>query len=163
MHGIAVETRKGPVTVRPLRNGDAETVRAVFDQLGPDSRRLRFGTTAQPASHELGVLARVDGRRHVLVAHGAGRPIGVAHLARDAADRTVAEVAIAVADDWQSVGVGSELLRLLTMDAAAAGILHIRAVMKLENRRSLSLLRRTTRIVSRRIEAGELHLVAATS
>ena len=160
MQGIAFDTRRGPVTIRPLRNGDLETVTAVLAALSDESRRLRFGTTAFPRRTDLEVLARADASRHVLVAHADHRPIGIAHLALES-DRRVAEIAVAVADEWQRVGVGSELLRLMTSDASLLGIRHIRAIVRLENRASLSMMRRVLRIVSRRVEGGELELVAA--
>ena len=43
MHTRALRLAHGRVlTVRPLRNGDVETVTAVFDRLGERSRRTRF-------------------------------------------------------------------------------------------------------------------------
>jgi acetyltransferase len=162
MQGIAVDTRRGLVTIRPLRNGDVETVRAFFEQLGPESRRLRFGSAGALNNQALATLAQVGVRRHVLVAYGGRRAVGIAHLALDD-DRGGAEIAIAVADDWQRAGVGSELLRLMTSDAALLGVRHIRAVVRLENRGSLSLARKVARIVGRRVDGGELQLVAATT
>lgn len=162
MQGIALDTRRGLVTIRPLQDGDVDTVRMFFEQLGQESRRLRFGSTSMPNAGALTVLAQVDGRRHVLVAYGERRPVGIAHLALDD-DRRSGEVAVAVADDWQRAGVGSELLRLMTSDAAAAGARHIRAVVRLENRGSLSLARKVARIVGRRVDGGEVQLVAATT
>jgi L-amino acid N-acyltransferase YncA len=162
MQGIALETRRGIVTIRPLRNGDIETVGAVFAELSSESRRLRFGSTALPGRDGLELLARVDESRHVLVAYAEGRAIGIAHLALEG-DRSIAEIAVAVADEWQRSGVGGELLRLMTSDAVVLGVRHIRAVMRLENRASLSLTRRVLRVVSRRVEGGELELVAALS
>src|SRR5262249_42069362 len=49
------------ITIRPLRNGDTETVSCVFERLGEESRRRRFGG-AKPAlsESELAQLARVD-------------------------------------------------------------------------------------------------------
>jgi L-amino acid N-acyltransferase YncA len=160
MQGIAVETRRGVVTIRPLRNGDVETVQAVLAALSSESRRLRFGSTSLPARDGLEALAQVGTSRHVLVAYGDRRPIGIAHLALEKAGG-VAEIAVAVVDEWQRAGIGSELLRLMTSDAALLGVRHIRAIVRLENRASISMVRRVLRIVSRRVEGGELELVAA--
>jgi L-amino acid N-acyltransferase YncA len=160
MHGIAVETRRRTIVLRPLRNGDTETVAAVFSQLGPESQRLRFGMTGLP--RDLASLARVDGRRHVVVAYAGRDPVAIGHLAVGA-DRHVGEIAVAVADDWQRAGIGSALVRELTDLAVAAGITHIRAVVKLENRASLSLVRRAFRVLTQRIEGGELHVLAPTT
>lgn len=158
MYGTVVETQRGSIAIRPLRPGDTETVAAVLARLGTESLRLRFGTGV-PA---LEPLARVDGRRHVLVACARREPIAIAHLAVEA-DPAVGEIAVAVADDWQDAGVGSALLQELTDVARAAGITHIRAVVRLENRASLSLLRRLRGVVTRRVEGAELHVLATTN
>ena len=135
------------------------TVQAVFDGLGERSRRLRFGyskTTLTPADLER--LARVDGRHHVLVAYAQGQPVGIARLAR-LQDPAAAEIAYAVVDGWQRLGIGTALTKLLAADASAIGITHLHATIQAENRASLTLMQRATTVVSRRIEAGELHVV----
>ena len=108
------------ITVRPLRPGESETIQAVFDRLGPRSRRLRFGgakIVLLPSDLEL--LSRVDGEHHVLVAIVDGEAVGVARLVRHG---DVGEVAFAVADDYQGHGVGTVLVDRLAEDARAAGI-----------------------------------------
>lgn len=161
MQATAITTREGVVTIRPLRSGDTATVEAVFDRLGEGSRRLRFGRPkATLAPDELELLARVDGRRHVLVAYAGQEPVGIAHLVRDD-DPESAEIAYAVGDGWQRLGVGTALARILAADAAAAGVLRLRATMHLENRASLSLMRRATTIVRSWIEDGQLHVIGA--
>ncbi len=135
------------------------TVQAVFDGLGERSRRLRFGyskTTLTPADLER--LARVDGRHHVLVAYAQGQPVGIARLAR-LQDPAAAEIAYAVVDGWQRLGIGTALTKLLAADASAIGITHLHATIQAENQASLTLMQRATTVVSRRIEAGELHVV----
>jgi hypothetical protein len=54
-------------------------------------------------------------------------------------------------------------MRALITDAAAAGITHVRADIRLENRASLSLLKKATNIVSRRVVGGEIAVVALTT
>src|SRR5437899_8913515 len=108
------------ITVRPLRGGDTEVVQAVFDRLGPQSRLLRFGGAKNVLlPGELEQLARVDGDHHVLVAYDGREPVGIARLVRDGRE---AEVAFAVADDWQGKGVGTLLADRLAAEARAAGI-----------------------------------------
>src|SRR3954464_2107908 len=145
MQSTVVRTRAGRLAIRPLRNGDTATIEAVFDQLGDESRRLRFGN-AMPtlAPRELRELARADGLHHVLVGMIGGIPVGIARLVRDAEKRHLAEVAYAVADDWQGRGIGTALMRALVTDAAVAGITHVRADIRLENRASLALLKKAT-------------------
>jgi len=106
------------ITVRPLRNGETEAVQAVFDRLGPRSRTERFGGAKTVLTvSDLEQLARVDRNHHVLVALVDCEPIGIARLVRDGRS---AEVAVEVADEWQSRRVGTLLMTRLAEDARAA-------------------------------------------
>jgi GNAT superfamily N-acetyltransferase len=126
------------ITVRPLRNGESEVVQAIFDRLGPRSRLLRFhGAKTVLTATDLAALSRVDGTHHVLVAFVDREPIGIARLVRE--DDT-AEVAFAVADDWQGRGVGTVLVERLRDDARAAGIRSFRADVMPENEPARALV-----------------------
>jgi len=128
------------VTIRPLRNGETAAVQAVFDALGPESRLRRFGGAKNVlTASDLDVLSRVDANHHVLVACADGEAIGIARLVRE--DDT-AEVAFAVADAWQSRGVGRLLVERLAADARAAGIRRFVADVAPDNLPSHALLRR---------------------
>ena len=145
------------VTIRPLRNGETAIVQAVFDRLGDRSRHLRFGGAKNVlTASDLEQLSRVDGDHHVLVALVAGEPVGIARLVRDG---TEAEVAIAVADEWQRRGVGTFLADRLAADARAAGIERLRATMHAENRASLALMWRMARGLRSRCVGGQLEVV----
>jgi GNAT superfamily N-acetyltransferase len=127
------------ITIRPLRNGEAEVVQAVFDRLGPRSRLLRFGGAKNVLTQaDLALLSRVDGDHHVLVAYFGGEPVGIARLVRHG---TSAEVAFAVADELQGNGVGTVLIERLREDARAAGIERFTADVSPSNTASLALLR----------------------
>src|SRR5437879_4024687 len=122
--GMNAEVIRG-ITVRPLRGGETGVVQAVFDRLGPRSRRLRFGGAKNVlTAAELEQLARVDGDHHVLVAWRADEPVGIARLVRDGA---AADVAFAVVDELQGKGIGTVLSQRLAEDARAAGISTLRA------------------------------------
>lgn len=128
------------ITVRPLRNGEAGVVQAVFDRLGPRSRQFRFGGAKNVLfPRELAELARVDGDHHVLVAYLHDEPVGIARLVRDG---EVAEVAFAVVDDLQGNGIGTVLVERLAADARAAGIDRFRADVRPDNAPSLALAAR---------------------
>ena len=75
----------------------------------------------------------------MLVAYVDGEPVGIARLVRDG---RVAEVAFAVADDWQHRGIGTLLVERLADDARAAGIESFRADVAPGNDASRALLRR---------------------
>ncbi|HEX4527047.1 MAG TPA: GNAT family N-acetyltransferase [Gaiellaceae bacterium] len=128
------------ITIRPLRRGDREAVQAVFDGLGPQSRRLRFGGAKNVLlASDLELLSRVDENHHALVAYVDGEPVGIARLVRDG---KVAEVAFAVADHWQHRGIGTVLVERLAADARAAGIECFRADVAPGNTASQALMRR---------------------
>jgi GNAT superfamily N-acetyltransferase len=147
------------VTIRPLRNGDAATVAALFDRLGDESRRLRFGgPKPRLGDRETAELARVDSTHHVLVAYVAGDagPAGIARLVREGSS---AEIACAVADELQGRGIGRVLLEELAAAARAAGIVELRATVVGDNPRIVSLLTRLSRRRTTSWRPGELELV----
>jgi GNAT superfamily N-acetyltransferase len=149
------------IVIRPLGNGDAATVLVVFERLGPESRRRRFGgTKTRLSEEELALLSRVDGAHHVLVAYADGdaRPAGLARLVRDG---DAAEVAFEVADEQHGRGIGSALAEALAADARAAGIVEFRATVAGDNGRAMSLLARTSHRLRARWLGGERRVVAA--
>ena len=130
------------LTIRPLCNGDTETVAALFGRLGEHSRERRFcGAKPLLSEPELAHLARVDGDHHVLVGYvdGDPEPAGIARLVRSGVS---AEIAFAVADPHQGHGVGSVLAGELAADARAAGIRQLVATVCGDNPRVVALLRR---------------------
>jgi ribosomal protein S18 acetylase RimI-like enzyme len=130
------------ITIRPLRNGDADTVAALFARLGDRSREKRFcGAKPRLAENELVKLARVDGDHHVLVGYvdGDPEPAGIARLVRSGRS---AEIAFAVADAHHGKGVGSVLASELAADARASGITQLVATVCGDNPRVVALLRR---------------------
>jgi L-amino acid N-acyltransferase YncA len=149
------------IVVRPLRDGDAETVLAVFQRLGPESRRRRFGGAKTHLSPvELDLLARVDAEHHVLVAYADGdrRPAGLARLVRVG---SVAEVAFEVADEQHGRGIGTALAQALAADARAAGIGELHATVACDNARAMSLLARSSRRLRATWLGAERRVVAA--
>lgn len=84
--GSAPESRtaRAPVVIEPLLDGDTRSIEVVFRQLGPRTRRWRFGA-AKPrlSTEETARLAGVGPGRLVLVARAGDHPIGLAHLVRE--------------------------------------------------------------------------------
>ena len=163
MHTRLVKPRHGPeLLVRPLTSGDVETVTGVFARLGERSRRARFmGPKPCISAAELEQLATVDARRHALVGYVQGdpEPAAIASLVRH--DRDSAEIAFAVADEYQHRGIGSALARELLADARAAGISEITALTGSDNRATLALLRGIARVLDVRLEGTETSISAA--
>jgi ribosomal protein S18 acetylase RimI-like enzyme len=163
MHTRVITPRHGPtLIVRPLRDGDAATVLAVFNRLGEASRRSRFnGPKPCLRDAELRELSRMDDAHHALVAwvEGDPLPIAIARLARTS--RGSAEIAFAVADDYQHRGIGVALAAELVSDARLAGITEITALTSQDNPAALALLRRIARVVDVCFEGPELSIRAA--
>ena len=152
-------THVSGITIRPLRNGDAATVVALFDRLGDRARASRFcGAKPRLTDAELDLLSRVDGNRHVLVAYvgGDARPAGIARLVRDGRS---AEIALSVADELRGRGLGTVLLEALAADARAAGITSFVATVCGDNPSMLAILRRLSASLDIRWQRGEREIV----
>ena len=162
MHTRVLHLEHGrSLIVRPLRHGDVRTVVAVFARLGDESRRARFNGAKPCLSRaDLRQLAAVDSTHHALVAYADGdpQPVAIARLVRDGRS---AEIAFAVADDYQNRGIGSALASELLADARAAGITEITAVASSTNSAAVALLRRTANVLDVRLEGPELSFRAA--
>jgi protein lysine acetyltransferase len=162
MHTRVLKAKHGPtLLVRPLRRGDVQTVMCVFERLGEQSRRRRFnGPKPSLSPSELEQLALIDGTRHALVAYVEGdpRPVAIARLVRHGCS---AEIAFAVADEYQQRGIGSALAAELIADARAAGITEINALVSSDNPAAVALLRRIANVFELRLEGPELSIRAA--
>lgn len=149
------------IVIRPLRAGDTATVTAVFQRLGLESRRRRFGGAKTHLSRrELELLARVDAEHHVLVAYADGdpEPAGLARLVRAG---SAAEVAFEVVDDQDGRGIGTALAEALAADARAAGIDELHATVAGDNAVAMSLLARMSRRLRATWRGGDRRIVAA--
>lgn len=115
------------VTVRPVLPTDLEAERRFVVDLSPQSRWQRFhlGIAALPDAM-LQAFTRIDYRTHVaLIAMSDDATASV--MVADArysvlADAAQAEFAIAVADDWQGIGLGREMLVRLGAHARRSGL-----------------------------------------
>lgn len=162
MNTRALKLKHGPtLLVRPLCNGDVDTVLAVFHRLDDRSRRKRFnGAKGRLTEDELWQLALVDSTHHVLVAYVEGDPdpIAIARLVRGGQS---AEIAFEVVSDYQQRGVGSTLTEELLADARAAGITEIHALVSSDNPAAVALLRRTLETLDISLDGPELWIRAA--
>jgi RimJ/RimL family protein N-acetyltransferase len=155
-----VELRDGrSVLIRPIAPDDKELLSDAFDRLSEESRRRRFLTPATELSAEdLHYLTEVDHRRHeamVALDPAAGRLVGSARYVQVPGERETAEVAVAVADDWQRRGVATALLGALGRRARENGVESFRAYVASDNAVVLDALTRAG-ATSRRGEAGEI-------
>lgn len=135
------------VTVRPVLPQDAEAEQSFISALSRHSRRLRFhGAVNQLPEATLRGMTVIDYRDHVaLVAEVVDAEDGL-RLVADARyainEAGIAEFAIAVADDWQHVGLGRTLLQRLACFARGQGIERLEGAVMAGNAPMLGLMRR---------------------
>jgi RimJ/RimL family protein N-acetyltransferase len=131
--------------IREVTAADRAALAYVFDHLGEQSRYQRFlSINSELGARELDRLIDVDHWHHeALIACSPipRAPIGVARYVRGE-EFDLAELAIAVVDDWQRRGVGAQLALALRDRALRAGIRRFTATMLSSNRGALALARR---------------------
>lgn len=157
------------VTIRPIRAADAKLMVDFHKSLSDRTvylryfKNLKLSTRIAPER-----LARVcspgDADEHVLVAERQPRSkdgpkiIAVARISR-IADSNNAEVAVVVADAFQSMGLGSELLLRLVEIARVHGFQQLRASLLPENRAIRSFLKKQDLPVHYQVEDGILTII----
>jgi acetyltransferase len=121
------------VVVRPVLAQDADAEQDFVRALSPATRlrRFHFGLRELPPSM-LRAMTEVDHDDHVAIVaeafdgvdDDAPRIVADARYVRGPRDEPCheAEFAIAVADDWQGVGLGRELMQRLSRHAARRGV-----------------------------------------
>ncbi len=145
-HGAGtIELDDGAVlTVRTIRTTDADGVRAAFEKrMSPETRYRRFLSGIRELDDSLlQYLTDVDHRDHeaLVAVAGDGRGVAVARYVRSQTERTVAEMAMTVVDEWQGRGLGTRLLALLAQRARAQGVTSFTALMLSGNRAMRHLL-----------------------
>ncbi|HEY1370125.1 MAG TPA: GNAT family N-acetyltransferase [Gaiellaceae bacterium] len=162
MHTRALRVGHGPtILVRPLRNGDLDTVLAFLHRVDGVSRRnRRNGAQARLTEHELWELALVDATHHALVAYVDGDPDPVA-FGRLVRSGRSAELAVEVAADHRAGRIGAALARALLADAQAAGITEITASVPGDNPAAAALLRQRLSALGIPLHGAELWIRGA--
>lgn len=128
--------------IRPLRPDDRERDRALVAGLRTEPRFGRMmGLMREPSAELLDRLVRVDYRREIaLVAVvGEGSNEAIVAVARYGGNPAYCEFAMAVADEWQRRGIGSQLSELVFAYAKANGVRRMYAILVADNQRLLKL------------------------
>jgi GNAT superfamily N-acetyltransferase len=119
-----------PIRIRLLAPEDKELLRSGFEKLSSESRYARFlGQKTALTDDELRYLTEIDQETHFAIGaigesgDGHGEPVGlgIARFIR-LSDPTIAEAAIAVADEVQGRGLGKLLFLRLCAAAGERGI-----------------------------------------
>ncbi len=116
------------VTIRPIRPSDLDALRAFFTALSRTTLRLRFHSSINELpEHVLRDFTTANQAHVALVAELSGSPVEQPKLVAEArfirsADSESAEFALAVADNWRRVGLGTMLTKLLAQRARFSGV-----------------------------------------
>ncbi|MEK8030235.1 GNAT family N-acetyltransferase [Ideonella sp. DXS29W] len=144
---VALPGRRN-VLLRPIQPQDAEAEQAFVAGLSLAARHFRFHVGLRQLSPAmLRQMTEIDHRDHVALVAVADAPAEPRRIVADAryvrlADApTEAEFAIAVADDWQSLGLGRTLMDRLARHARGQGLHALVGDVLPENRRMLVLMR----------------------
>lgn len=127
---LPIHTGLGEVAVRPMSAADAGLAQAFVSGLSGTSRYFRFFHTLKFLSPAmLDRFTHSDRVTHLALAGVAnvnGRPSMVAEARYVVhSDGVSAEIALAVADQWQGRGIATALMSILERIAVAAGIAHL--------------------------------------
>jgi len=129
------------VTLRRVGADDTEAALALHQHLSDYDRYFRFFTlNAIDLDQLVGKLTEPAHGRYAVGAFDGDRLIGVAHYVVVCEDPKVAEIAIVVAHEDHSLGVGTALLQHLARIARAHGIVQFVADVQGENHLMLMLL-----------------------
>ena len=136
------------VTLRAITPDDKQLLRDGLARMSPESRYFRFFSPVDHLSDaQLRYFTEVDQVDHVALGavHRGGRGeigIGVARYIRMANDPAEAEAAVAVADDFHRLGIGTLLLDAVAALAINNGIRRFRLLVRRENLSMIELLER---------------------
>lgn len=147
--GPAAETASSnaveDLQIRPIAPEDKQALAEGFERLSDESRYRRFlAPHGRLSDAELRYFTEVDHHDHealVAIDPQTGRGVGLARYVRSKTDPKSAELAIAVVDDWQRMGVGTRLATALSERARHEGVSVFTGLVLADNELMLSLAR----------------------
>jgi RimJ/RimL family protein N-acetyltransferase len=150
------------VEIRPITPADKDALEEGFERFSDQSRYMRFlAPHGRLTPAELRYFTEVDHHDHealVAVDPETGAGVGVARYIRSD-DPTIAEIAVAVVDEWHGRGVGTQLLTALIERAHQEGIHSFSALCLAENDRMLNLLDDIGRVEVTHQELGTVEVI----
>ena len=131
--------------LRPIGREDREGLTALFARLTPESRRRRFLSPKHELTpRELAFFTDIDHVGHEAIAafdQRDGSIVGVGRYVHVADRAGVAEVAVVVADELQSLGIGTALATRIAHRARVNGFTLLTATTLWQNRPARALMR----------------------
>lgn len=156
-------TRAGGYQVRPAGPGDAEAIRELLCGLSVRTQYFRFFTAVSPPSRGLLRALTAENPRAdiLLITDEYGTVIGHGMAVDGSADRAGAsDIGLVLADDWQGLGLGTLLLRLLVARATARGITALLLEVLPDNARMLGIIDRHWPDAERKRTPDALEIIA---
>jgi GNAT superfamily N-acetyltransferase len=154
------------IFLRPMKITDEPLLKDFFYALSDRSLHRRFMSWRTDIPHErlqdfviidyskeISILAIIGSQENEIV-------VGLGQYGIDEVSHT-AEVALAVRDDYQKKGIGTELLSYLTYLAKREGLLGFTAEVLVENKPMLQVFAQGGFDVTRQVESGVYHLKMA--
>ena len=169
MDAIASQTRSTPrrrvridrdrwVSIRPIERTDAAGLSDFYAHLSPESQRRRFLSCGNRSGHDLArAFTERDGEGFVGILDQPGPNDGavVAHASVQPDGHGGAEIAGAVADEFQRHGIGTALMEMVVQHARRLGLRPLTATLFADNTPMRRLLRGAgCEIASDQIDAG---------
>lgn len=134
------------VCLRTIRPSDEARIREGISEMSGRSRYLRFFSAfREPPDSIVKRLSAVDGHDHIgwgaILLDGVDYPpIAAAHAIRSETDPKTGELAIAVLDDYQRLGLARKLIAALLADCAHEDLLHLEIQVLGENHAATRLV-----------------------
>ncbi|MGW7409969.1 bifunctional acetate--CoA ligase family protein/GNAT family N-acetyltransferase [Streptomyces sp. NPDC054833] len=145
------------VCIRPVHPGDHDQLQGLYEEMSPESLRLRFfaaGRRSAEMAADRACAAPRPGHR-TLLAETKGQAIGLAEYDTGGTG-TEADISLAVADGLHHRGVGTLLVEHLVSAARAEGVTAFTADALSENREVLRLFADLGLRTARRFEGREV-------
>lgn len=156
-----------PFFIRPIRPSDADLMIDHFHSLSSRSKYMRFFSPLKELSRDMLIkLTQIDYDREIALVALMGneqnqKMAGVCRIIVFP-DKTQAEFAIAISDDWQGKGIGSSLLTQCLKAARQMGIRRVMGLVLSENTQMLKLGGKLGFAINRAAGGGEYELIIET-
>ena len=153
-----------PFFIRPIRPSDADLLIDHFHSLSSRSIYMRFFSPVKQLSRDMLIrLTQIDYDREIALVALMGKEqnqkmVGVCRIIVFP-DKTQAEFALAISDDWQGKGIGSSLLTRCLKAARQMGIKRVMGCVLAENTQMLKLGRKLGFAITRVPGGGEYELI----
>lgn len=151
------------ILLRPVKISDEPLLKKFFYSLSDESLQRRFMSMKKSIPHErLQELVVIDYTRDMVILaiiteQDMEEVIGIGQYSIDEVSHT-ADVAFAVADDWQGKGIGTVLMQYLTILAKKRGLLGFTADVLADNWGMLRVFNKMGFETEKHFEAGAYEL-----